>query len=563
MASIQTFAQSPRIKLNQITKDSVTGSVLISSPTDSGMVYSRDLFISYGADTVLILGGDTLAKTSGIISSVLSDGVTITGDGTTGSELTADTSVLATLRALSDSLALVISSVTADNVTITGDGTVGSPLKVDTATVVATKQDLDLYYLDSNPDGYTSNTGTVTSVGATAGTGISVSGSPITTSGTLTITNTAPDQTVSIAGGGINAVTGTYPSFTVTGTEVDGSISNEGSLTVGAGTASTSVISSNTSGSTDVTLTAGTNVTLSETGNNITISATGGGTTYNNISETADTVYISDYLDVDTATLYVDANNNRVGIGTTSPQGRFTIKDGAIHLTETSVGVGSSTADNPLMYVYESTKTTSGATDTEFAFFAAGPGSTSTNDGPIFNMRGNNFSRFANARGVIFFGAGNVSSPVGDDGTITFNTSGTNRMQIEADGDVVMSNDAFINGTTPVTSDFNLKNNINDYNAGLDKIMKLRSVSFYLNNDKNNSLNFGYIAQEVQDILPELIRQNNNTGYLYLVYENFIPIITNAIQEQQAIIESQSTEIEKLKTLITELSNRLTILENN
>jgi len=144
-ASVSTFAQSPRIKLNQITKDTVKGSVLISSPTDSGMVYSRDLFISYGADTVLILGGDTLAATSSIISSVLSDGVTITGDGTTGSELTADTSVLATLRALSDSLALLISSVTADNVTITGDGTVGSPLKVDTLTVIATKGDLTDY----------------------------------------------------------------------------------------------------------------------------------------------------------------------------------------------------------------------------------------------------------------------------------------------------------------------------------------------------------------------------------------------------------------------------------
>ena len=144
-ASVTTFAQSPRIKLNQITKDSVTGSVLISSPTDSGMVYSRDLFISYGADTFLILGGDTLAATSSIISSVLSDGVTIIGDGTIGSELTADTSVLATLRALSDSLALLISSVTADNVTITGDGTVGSPLKVDTLTVIATKANLSDY----------------------------------------------------------------------------------------------------------------------------------------------------------------------------------------------------------------------------------------------------------------------------------------------------------------------------------------------------------------------------------------------------------------------------------
>lgn len=56
--------------------------------------------------------------------------------------------------------------------------------------------------------------GTVTSVAATAGTGISVSGSPITTSGTLTITNTAPDQIVAISSGTGVSITGTYPSFT-------------------------------------------------------------------------------------------------------------------------------------------------------------------------------------------------------------------------------------------------------------------------------------------------------------------------------------------------------------
>jgi hypothetical protein len=60
-----------------------------------------------------------------------------------------------------------------------------------------------------------SGTGTVTSVAATAGTGISVTGSPITTSGTLTITNTAPDQTVALTQGGTTTITGTYPNFTI------------------------------------------------------------------------------------------------------------------------------------------------------------------------------------------------------------------------------------------------------------------------------------------------------------------------------------------------------------
>lgn len=73
------------------------------------------------------------------------------------------------------------------------------------------------------------------------------------------------------AGSGINITSNTIAA-------TDFSISNEGSLTVGAGTATTSVISSNTTGSTPVTLTAGTNITLTETGNNITIDASG--TTY-------------------------------------------------------------------------------------------------------------------------------------------------------------------------------------------------------------------------------------------------------------------------------------------
>lgn len=69
----------------------------------------------------------------------------------------------------------------------------------------------------TNNAGYTTNTGTVTSVAASGGTGISVSGSPITTSGTLTITNTAPHIATNLG------VTGTGDTRTITsstGTDV-------------------------------------------------------------------------------------------------------------------------------------------------------------------------------------------------------------------------------------------------------------------------------------------------------------------------------------------------------
>jgi hypothetical protein len=82
---------------------------------------------------------------------------------------------------------------------------------------------------------------------------------------------------------------------------VDGSITNEGSLTVGAGTATTSLIQSNTSGSTAVTLQAGTNVTLSESGNTITIDASGSTDNLGNHSATQDLdMNFYDIIDLDT-----------------------------------------------------------------------------------------------------------------------------------------------------------------------------------------------------------------------------------------------------------------------
>lgn len=104
----------------------------------------------------------------------------------------------------------------------------------------------------TNVPSTTFGTGTVTSVAATAGTGISVTGSPITTSGTLNIVNTAPDQVVTITGTGTAVITGTYPNFnvysadaytgtvtsvsgtgTVSGLTLTGTVTTSGSLTLG------------------------------------------------------------------------------------------------------------------------------------------------------------------------------------------------------------------------------------------------------------------------------------------------------------------------------------------
>ena len=104
----------------------------------------------------------------------------------------------------------------------------------------------NLYYTDARARGsvsagtgisYNSTTGVITNsapdqtVSLTASTGISTSG----TYPNFTITNTAPDQTVSLTSGTGISATGTYPSFTITNTAPDQTVS----LT-GAGTTSIS-----------------------------------------------------------------------------------------------------------------------------------------------------------------------------------------------------------------------------------------------------------------------------------------------------------------------------------
>lgn len=117
--------------------------------------------------------------------------------------------------------------------------------------------------------------GTVTSVGFTEGTGIDITGTnPITTSGTITITNTAPDQVVTMTDGTGIDVTGTYPNFTVTNTAPDQTVV----LTDGTGIDVTGTYPSftitNTAPDQTVSLTEGTGIDVTGTYPSFTITNT-------------------------------------------------------------------------------------------------------------------------------------------------------------------------------------------------------------------------------------------------------------------------------------------------
>jgi hypothetical protein len=104
--------------------------------------------------------------------------------------------------------------------TVNGNpGMYGSPTRVPIITVNAKGLITSITQLPIAGGG-----GGVTSVSVTAGTGISASVANPTTTPNITITNTAPDQTVVLNNGaGIN-VTGTYPNFTIAATGTTGTL---------------------------------------------------------------------------------------------------------------------------------------------------------------------------------------------------------------------------------------------------------------------------------------------------------------------------------------------------
>jgi len=67
-------------------------------------------------------------------------------------------------------------------------------------------------------------------------------------SGVVTVTNTAPDQVVSITGAGTTTVTGTYPNFTVTSNDqYTGTVTSVAALTIGtSGTDLSSTVANST-----------------------------------------------------------------------------------------------------------------------------------------------------------------------------------------------------------------------------------------------------------------------------------------------------------------------------
>jgi hypothetical protein len=133
----------------------------------------------------------------------------------------------------------------------------------------------------------------------------------------------------------------------------------------------------------------------------------------------------------------------------------------------------------------------------------------------------------------IFYSAGNVGIDVEDP-----------LFKLHVDGEVVTT-ETVTASSFLYDSDKNLKENIEPIEDPLDKIMSLQGVTFDWR--KNGKHDFGFIAQEVRDLIPEIVRKDRSRDTLTVDYAKIIPFLVEAIKIQQEEIFELKKEINSLK----------------
>jgi hypothetical protein len=95
-------------------------------------------------------------------------------------------------------------------------------------------------------------------------------------------------------------------------------------------------------------------------------------------------------------------------------------------------------------------------------------------------------------------------------------------------------------------SDIRIKNINSHITNAVEKLSTLQTINFCYKDDISKKENLGLIAQEVEMVFPELI-ETNNDGILGVRYTELIPVLIEAIKEQQEQIKELKLELDKIK----------------
>ncbi len=384
--------------------------------------------------------------------------------------------------------------------------------------------------------------GEIESIVYTPGDGISIVGN--------VISNTAPDQTVVLNEGNNIDITGAYPNFTIASTAAGGTTYTSGT---GIDINNNNVIS-NTAPDQTVVLNEGNNIDITGSYPNFTIASTAvGGVNY-------------------TAGTGIAINNNNV-ISNTEPDQTVVLNEGNnIDITGTypnftiaaTVGGGNSlwsSSGNTIFYNSGSiamgkTSAINGLNVNNIQYLPTG--NLLDVNLPV-NIRGNVFithdfgngnfglslrnNQIPNRLWTMHVAANDPIGPV--DGSLNFLYNGDGKIRFTTDGSVQ------IDGQLTQGSDVRFKSDISDVNSILPKALQLQLTQYQM--IQSSIVQFGYLAQEVAKVFPELVSYNDDNDRYYLNYQAFGPIALESIKEQQKIIDDQKERIDELEERIRKL----------
>ncbi|GEM_PF-1710725 len=123
--------------------------------------------------------------------------------------------------------------------------------------------------------------------------------------------------------------------------------------------------------------------------------------------------------------------------------------------------------------------------------------------------------------------------PPHSNGNVGIGTPPSSSYRLDVDGDIYTS------GGLTEGSDIALKENIEDLGYGLDEVMNIQAREF--NMKESGEKDIGFIAQELEDIIPELV--SGEEGSKGISYSKLTAVLVNALQEQQKRIEVLESQI--------------------
>ena len=155
----------------------------------------------------------------------------------------------------------------------------------------------------------------------------------------------------------------------------------------------------------------------------------------------------------------------------------------------------------------------------------------STSKGNVY-QDGTNMSMYNNANGTLAFGTNNaermkISSDASSTEFLTTKISGSST-STGSFGALSVPGQATI-GSVVEASSIMYKENITPIDSPLEKITKLRGVEFDYKNTNEHSI--GMIAEEVNDIFPELVAKDDKGDITAMSYTRMTAVLLEAVKE--------------------------------